>query len=168
MKLPSADVTIGMLQLHRHPSPRVYRVPSWEHARGRQPCAPDPRLASGISSVGSSLSSLGNIFCNKLTDVIQCFSDFSAVQAGYQIPGGNLDSQLLSQKSQRDPACLTLTPGVRTQSQDTQLVFRAKGCLEWSWCAVCKGSSWLGSGPVAQLCTLSCAHATTVTRGLHL
>lgn len=54
------------------------------------PCAPDPRLASGISSLGSSFLSLGNIFCNKLTDVIQCFSDFSAVQAGYQIPGGNL------------------------------------------------------------------------------
>lgn len=95
MKLPSADVTIGILQLHRLPSPWVYRVPSWEHVRAREdrerlhvPCAPDPRLASGISSLGSSLLLLGNIFCKKLTDVIGCFSDSSAVQAGYQIPEG--------------------------------------------------------------------------------
>lgn len=52
------------------------------------PWAPDPRLASGMSFLGSSLLLLGNIFCNKLTDVIGCFSDSSAVQTGYQIPEG--------------------------------------------------------------------------------
>lgn len=162
-------------------------------SRGREdgelPCVPCPPVlcfASGISSLGSALLFLSNIFCDKVTGVIQCFSDFSAVQAGYQIPGEDLgipESQLLSQKSLGDLACVTgLSLRIPSRCPQQRGAWNGDPTRSMLMCCVqgqqkaevcefrrmLRGSSQQGIGPVAHLCIRNNSHQKTSFLTCHL